>query len=267
MSRRSAATDGEYGSVNSLNNVDSTADSTADSNTEQEPFDQALAAWNRTLARQPAEARVRCALEHLPGRHMLSSSFGAQSAVTLHMVTQQRPDIPVVLIDTGYLFPETYAFIDALSERLALNLQVFRSARDPAEQEAAEGQRWEQGLSGLEAYNAENKVEPMQRALRELNVGTWFTGLRRSQSSTRTSTPFVARSGARFKVAPLADWGDRDVYDYLRANDLPYHPLWERGYVSIGDVHSTRTLAEAGAEELTRFGGIKRECGLHDRAL
>ena len=68
-------------------------------------------------------------------------------------------------------------------------------------------------------------------------------------------------------MAPIADWTDRDVHRYLKRHDLPYHPLWEQGYTSIGDVHSTRTLAEAGAEELTRFNGLKRECGLHDRVL
>jgi phosphoadenosine phosphosulfate reductase len=226
-----------------------------------------LADWNQTLARLPAEERVRIVLEQFPGQQLLTSSFGAQAAVSLHMVTRQQPDLPVVLLDTGYLFPETYAFVNRLTAQLNLNLMVYRSPRSPAEQEAADGRRWEQGLAGLEAYNFENKVEPMRRALTELKVSTWFTGLRRVQASTRADTPFLQVVGDRYKVAPLADWTDRDVFDYLRRHDLPYHPLWEQGYVSIGDVHSTRTLAEAGAEELTRFGGLKRECGLHDRVL
>jgi len=84
-------------------------------------------------------------------------------------------------------------------------------------------------LSGLEAYNRDNKVEPMQRAIEELNVGTWFSGLRRDQSIERAKTPFVERSGDRFKVYPIADWTDRDIYNYLKKHDLPYHPLWEKG--------------------------------------
>lgn len=220
--------------------------------------------WNHSLAKLDAAGRVRCALEHLPGTHVLTSSFGAQAAVSLHLLTREYPDIPVILLDTGYLFPETYQFIEELTERLRLNLKVYRSMRSPAWQEAIYGQRWKQGLEGIEAYNQENKVEPLRRALRELNVGTWFTGLRRDQASTRANTPFVQYTGQYFKVSPIADWTDRDVYRYLKAYDLPYHPLWEKGYVSIGDTHTTVPLHEAGSAEETRFFGLKRECGIHE---
>lgn len=211
-----------------------------------------------------AERRIECALRSLPGEHVLTSSFGAQSAVMLHLVTQQRPKIPVVLIDTGYLFPETYDFVDQMQDRLGLNLKVYRPLISPAWQEARHGKRWEQGLTGIEEYNVDNKVEPMQRALRELNVGTWFSGLRRDQSAGRAETPFVETSGDRFKVHPIADWTDRDIYDYLQKHGLPYHPLWDKGYISIGDVHTTRSLADVDSIEETRFFGLKRECGIHE---
>jgi phosphoadenosine phosphosulfate reductase len=211
-----------------------------------------------------AEKRVASALKTLPGEHIVSSSFGAQSAVMLHLVSRQKADIPVVLIDTGYLFPETYRFIDELTTRLDLNLQVYRPKASGAWQEARHGKRWEDGLPGLAAYNQENKVEPMQRAIEELGVGTWFSGLRRVQSLERAKTPFVENAGDRFKVYPIADWTDKDIYDYLKKHDLPYHPLWEKGYVSIGDVHTTRSLAEANSIDETRFFGLKRECGLHE---
>jgi phosphoadenosine phosphosulfate reductase len=223
-----------------------------------------LSAWNERFRDLSAEQRVACALQTLPGPPVLTSSFGAQSAVSLHMLTQVKADIPVILIDTGYLFPQTYAFVEELTRRLQLNLHVYKALRGPAWQEAADGQRWLQGVAGIDAYNQENKVEPMQRALRELNVGTWFTGVRRTQADSRAETPFIANDHGYFKVAPLADWTDRDVYDYLQAHDLPYHPLWEKGYVSIGDVHTTRALHEVNSEEETRFFGLKRECGLHD---
>jgi len=216
------------------------------------------------LAAMSAEARVAWALETLPGRHIVSSSFGAQSAVMLHLVSTQAPDIAVVVIDTGYLFPETYRFIDELTYRLGLNLTVYRSAVSGAWQEARHGRRWEDGVDGMRAYNRDNKVEPMERALEELEVGTWFAGLRRSQSSSRSETPLIETSGDRWKVHPIADWSDRDVYDYLKRHGLPYHPLWEKGYVSIGDVHTTRTLLDAGSVEDTRFFGLNRECGLHE---
>ncbi len=211
-----------------------------------------------------AEDRVAQALKTLPGQHIVSSSFGAQSAVMLHLVTQQQPGIPVVLIDSGYLFPETYQFVDKLTARLSLNLKVYSPERSGAWQEARHGKRWEQGLDGLEAYNQENKVAPMQRAIEELGVGTWFSGLRRDQTIERAKTPFVERSGDRFKVYPIADWTDRDIFDYLKKHDLPYHPLWEKGYVSIGDVHTTKSLSDVDSIEETRFFGLKRECGLHE---
>jgi phosphoadenosine phosphosulfate reductase len=211
-----------------------------------------------------AEDRIAWALDNLPSNHIVSSSFGAQSAVMLHLVTQQAPGIPVVLVDTGYLFPETYRFADELRDRLGLNLKVYRPAVSPAWQEARHGRRWEQGLDGLNDYNRENKIEPMERALDELDVGTWFAGLRRVQSGSRAHTNVVQRSGERYKVHPIADWSDRDVYEYLRRHDMPYHPLWDKGYISIGDVHSTRSLAEVESIEETRFRGLKRECGLHE---
>lgn len=211
-----------------------------------------------------AEDRIAWALENLPGAHIMSSSFGVQSAVMLHMLTRQKPDIPVVLVDTGYLFPETYRFVDELTDRLELNLKVYRSLTSPAWQEARHGNRWEQSSEALTRYNYDNKVEPMERALKELGVGTWFAGIRRVQADTRADKPFVERSGDRYKVHPIVDWNDRDVHRYLTRHNLPYHPLREKGYVSIGDVHSTKSLAEAGSVVETRFGGMLRECGLHE---
>jgi phosphoadenosine phosphosulfate reductase len=223
-----------------------------------------LADYNRRFESLKAPQRIEWSLENLPGSHVLSSSFGAQAAVSLHLAVQAYPNIPVVLVDTGYLFPETYRFIDELTEQLKLNLHVYRSNMSPAWQEARFGQRWEKGLDGLEDYNNHNKVEPMRRALRELKAGTWFAGLRRAQAKTRAETPFLNLAGERWKVHAIADWSDRDVHRYLVKHNLPYHPLWEEGYVSIGDRHSTRSIYDAGEQELTRFNGLKRECGLHE---
>ncbi len=223
-----------------------------------------IAAANAELEPRSAEQRVAWALEHLRPRIVLSSSFGAQSAVLLHLVTRQWPEIPVVLVDTGYLFPETYRFIDELTSRLALNLKVYHAAMSPAWQEARFGKRWEQGLDGIEAYNRMNKVEPMQRALDELDAIGWIVGLRRSQASTRRMLEVLGIQDGYLKVHPIVDWNDKHVYDYLTRFDLPYHPLWEQGYPSIGDWHTSHKLTDGMAEEETRFFGLKRECGLHE---
>jgi len=218
---------------------------------------------NVELARFSPQERVMWALEHLPGNHALSSSFGIQSALMLHLLTQECADIPVMLTDTGHLFPQTYDFIDVLTERLSLNLNVYQSKMSPAWQQARFGNEWEQGIDGLDAYNKRNKVEPMQRALSELEVGTWFSGLRSQQSSSRKGLPVVEIRGMRYKFLPIIDLNNKQVHEYLTHFDLPYHPLWEEGYVSLGDVHSTSKLEAGMSEEDTRFNGLKRECGLH----
>jgi phosphoadenosine phosphosulfate reductase len=215
------------------------------------------------LASLSALERVRFCLSAFPGVHVLTSSFGAQSAVMLHLVTQQRPDMPVIVIDTGYLFSETYQFIDDLQQRLKLNLFVARPALSPAWLEARHGKLWEQGVAGLDRYNQLVKVEPMRRILDHLEACTWFSGLRRSQSKSRARIPFVERRNNLWKVYPIADWSDHDVDDYLKQYDLPWHPLKEEGYVSIGDFHTTRPWQPGMKKEDTRFFGVKRECGLH----
>ncbi len=225
---------------------------------------QTLEGLNAHLATLDASERIAWALRELPGEHVLSSSFGAQSAVSLHMATRLAPRMPVVVIDTGYLFPETYRFIDELGERLALNLRIYRPQIGIAWMEARHGRLWEQGREGIERYNQLRKVEPMQRALRELGAGTWIAGLRRGQSSTRANIQFLERRDGRWKLHPLADWTDRDIGRYLKQHGLPYHPLWDEGFVSIGDVHTTRRWEPGMREEDTRFFGLKRECGLHE---
>jgi phosphoadenosine phosphosulfate reductase len=218
---------------------------------------------NEWLASVDAATRVRWSLANLPGPFALSSSFGAQAAVSLHLVAAQQPDIPVILVDTGYLFPETYRFIEQLREQLALNVRTFSGRQTVAEFEAQHGKLWEQGREGLDQYLELRKVEPMRRALLELGIQTWFAGLRRSQAESRAKlNPLEVRDG-RFKVHPIFDWSDRDVYLYLKAHGLPYHPLWDQGYISIGDWHSTKSLSEVDSAEELRFAGSKRECGIH----
>lgn len=227
---------------------------------EQSEFD----ALNTRLEAMTPAQRVAWALEKLPGEHIVSSSFGAQSAVMLHLLSEQYSTIPVVLTDTGYLFPETYQFIDQLTERLQLNLNVYRAPTSSAWQEARHGKLWEQGVEGIEQYNAINKVQPMQAALTDLKAGTWFAGLRRSQSDSRGNLKVLQRLAGQTKVYPIIDQSNKALHDYLKEHNLPYHPLWEKGYVSIGDWHTTRALEAGMNEQDTRFFGMKRECGLHE---
>ncbi|MEQ5392830.1 phosphoadenylyl-sulfate reductase [Proteus sp. fly-1013] len=224
----------------------------------------ALSEINQQLEQLSAVERVTWALEHLPKAYVLSSSFGIQAAVCLHLITRQYPNIPVILTDTGYLFPETYQFIDTLAEQLQLNLKVYRAEISSSWQEARYGKLWLEGIDGIERYNQINKVEPMERALKTLQAQTWFAGLRRQQAKSREHLPVLSIAKGIFKFLPIVDWDNKQVYQYLKENGLPYHPLWEQGYLSVGDTHTTRKWEEGMSEEETRFFGLKRECGLHE---
>ncbi len=218
----------------------------------------------RKLEQSSAAERIEWAFGHFGEGLGMSSSFGAQSAVLLHLATRVWPRLPVVLIDTGYLFPETYGFIDQLTDRLDLNLKIYRAEISPAWQEARWGKLWEQGLEGIERYNDLNKVEPMERALDELGLQAVMAGVRRQQSSTREGFSALGVQRGRLRLHPIVDWTDMEIGRYLTEHGLPYHPLWDEGYVSIGDWHTSRKLTDGMTAEETRFFGLKRECGLNE---
>lgn len=147
---------------------------------------------------------------------------------------------------------------------LKLNLKVFRSSISPAWQEARYGKLWKQGLNGINKYNYINKIEVMNYALSKLNVKTWFAGLRREQSNSRKTLPILSITKNIFKFLPIVDWNNKKIYQYIKLFNLKYNPLWEKGYVSVGDTHTTMKWKPGIKEEDTRFFGIKRECSLHE---
>ncbi|NEO27351.1 MAG: phosphoadenosine phosphosulfate reductase [Kamptonema sp. SIO4C4] len=224
-----------------------------------------LAAINPQLASANSQDIVQWAADTFQDGLIMSTSFGIQSAVMLHLVTQVVPNIPIIWVDTGYLPPETYHFADQLTQRLNLNLKVYQSPMSPARMEAIYGKLWEkQDVESLNLYDQIRKVEPMQRALQELNATAWLAGLRKDQTNHRQNLDYVNRQGQIYKILPILDWNSRDVYQYLTQFDLPYHPLFDQGYVSVGDWHSSRPLmADDQHERDTRFQGMKQECGLH----
>lgn len=210
-----------------------------------------------------AEERVDFILNNFEKEIVLTSSFGAQSAVLLHMLLNQNPNLKVVFLDTQYLFPETYQFVEDLKTKLNINLYTYKSLLSKQEQEKKYGKLWLQGKEGLDKYNYLNKIEPMERAIKELNIKTWVSGIRKNQSKNRESKNFTELKNEIMKAYPILDWTDKDVYLYLKKHNLPYHPLWHKGYISIGDVHSTKSIKEVDNIEEIRFNGVQRECGLH----
>jgi phosphoadenosine phosphosulfate reductase len=220
---------------------------------------------NQQFADADAVQIVKWAVDMFDSGLAMTTSFGIHSAVMLHMVTCIVPDIPVIWIDTGYLPAKTYLFAEQLSDRLKLNLKVYQSTLSPARMEALYGRLWDQNdVESLNRYDQLRKVEPMQRALRELKVTAWLAGLRSNQTDHRKTLDFVNLQGSIYKVLPILRWNSKQVYDYLQVYDLPYHPLFDEGYVTVGDWHSSRPLTATDENERdTRFNGLKQECGIH----
>ena len=221
------------------------------------------AALSAEIAPMRAGERIRLLHERLGDRLVATTSFGIQAAVMLHLIHEHAPKVPIVFIDTGYLFPETYRYIEQLSGLLEkLDLRIYQPSVTAARMEALWGKLWEGGQEDLDRYAMLTKIEPMNRALRDLGADVWLSGLRRSQSSTRSDRPFVERQKKTLKAYPILDWADAQVDLYFHQHDLPRHPLAAQGYLTMGDWHST-TPAVDGDAESTRFNGRKYECGLH----
>lgn len=224
-----------------------------------------LKAINQSLAIAQAEQVVEWAADTFSSGLVMTTSFGIQSAVMLHLVTQIVPDIVVIWVDTGYLPPATYRFAAELTERFQLNLKVYQSHISPARMEALHGRLWKKGtVESLNFYDQMRKVEPMQRALKDLKVTAWLAGLRAEQTQHRQTLQKVTLQGQIYKIHPILSWAQIDVDHYLETHNLPYHPLKEMGYISVGDWHSSRPMTQDDTHEReTRFQGVKQECGLH----
>lgn len=218
---------------------------------------------NRALGEASPEELIEWASDRYGDGLIASTSFGATSAVMLHLIHRVAPRTPIVCIDTGYLFPETYQFADRLTERLRLEVRFYSARMSAARQEALYGKLWEQGEEGVKRYLQINKVEPMQRALDELGADGWMAGLRAEQTQHRAGLRRIDRQDGRVKIHPILHWSFEDVDAYMKRHDLPYHPMFEQGYRSIGDHHSTIPTTDDMDPRDGRILGRTRECGLH----
>lgn len=223
--------------------------------------DEAREAADRFEGADPQDV-IAWAAERFPGRTVLTCSWQQQSSVLIHMTRPFAEAIRVVDLDTGLLFPETYETRRALVERYGLELESFTPAQTVAEQAEAEGpELWKRDPDRCCALR---KVAPLEDALR--GAQAWITGIRRAQSATRATARPVELDDARgvVKIQPLVAWTDEDVMGYLYAHDIPYNPLHDRGYPSIGCVPCTRAVAPGEDPRAGRWAGTgKTECGLH----
>jgi len=200
------------------------------------------------LEAQSAEEVLADAIERFHPRLALACSFQKEESVLLHMLMRLRPDARVFTIDTGVLFPETRDTWRAVEERYGVRVEVF-DALDP------EGEPWT-----ADHCCSQQKVAALERALGGLDA--WITGLRREQAVTRADAAKLEwdEPHGLWKFNPLADWSDRDVWRFISEHDLPYNPLHDRGYESIGCAPCTNP----GSGREGRWAGQdKTECGLH----
>ncbi len=218
---------------------------------------------NRVLGASTPEELIEWAAQEYGDKLIASTSFGATSAVMLHLIHRVAPRTPIICVDTGYLFPETYQFAEDLIKRLELDVRFYAALMSPARQEALYGKLWEQGEDGVNRYLQMNKVEPMQRAIQDLGAEGWMAGLRAEQTAHRAGLRRIDRQDGRVKIHPILNWSADQMTSYMERHDLPYHPMVEQGYRSIGDHHSTiPTTADMDPRD-GRILGKTRECGLH----
>ena len=226
----------------------------------ERPSPREVKIFNREALEEATRAQVAWADRVFRHRLIVSTSFGIQSAVILHLVSRLIPDLPIVFVDTGYLVPETYRYAEELTALLHLDVRRYSAELTPAEMEAQYGKLWE---TDLDEYHRIRKVEPMRRALEELNVHAWIAGLRADQTSFRSTLDPVTFQDGMFKVHPILRWRSQDVYYYMEHYRLPQHPLWEKGYTRVGDWHSSSPVGGDESDDRGRFDGRAEECGLH----
>lgn len=200
------------------------------------------------------------AIDRFGEKIALVSSFGAESAVLLHIAASVDRSVPVVFVDTGRLFPETLAYRDTLIEALGLT-DVRTVGPDPAKLANADPYKalW---MTDADACCRIRKTEPLSRALEGFDA--WFTGRKRFQAATRAAIPVFEADGVRIKVNPLAAWNSAELKAYAAEKGLPAHPLVAQGYPSIGCVPCTSKVKEGEDERAGRWRGLdKTECGIH----
>ena len=212
------------------------------------------------LERSHPSEIIRWAVENVARDHLvLCTSFGPTGMVNIHLLAEIAPEVPVVFIDTLHHFPETLEHAERVKAHYGLDVRFYRAAESREDFERAHGERlWERDL---DHFHELTRVRPMKRALR--GVQGWITGRRRDQSSSRAGLQHV-EINHRVKINPLASWTGDEVWSFIRSNDVPYNPLHDLGYASVGDEPLTTPVSSGEHERAGRWRGLVRtECGIH----
>ncbi len=225
-----------------------------------------LKKYNQELSDMKAQEILRWGHEKFGNQFAITTSFGIQSSVLLNMLSQSglQKRIKIFWIDTGYLPQETYHYAQKLINDLSLEIEVLQSELSPARMEALYGKLWETNKAiDLDKYHELRKIKPLENALEKYNVQCWASGIRSSQTEDRNKMNFLDLIRQRLSLRPLLNWTNKDIFYYMEENNLPAHPLFSKGYSTVGDWHSSSEDSIENKGRATRFGGIKQECGIH----
>ena len=233
---------------------------------------EGLDAWAAELHGASPERVLEAAADRFAGRIAFASSLGIEDQVIIAMIAEGRLNLPAFTLDTGRLFPETYDLLAETSSRYCVPIRVvFPDAADIEQMVSLHGVNlFRDGITARKLCCDVRKLRPLRRALGELDA--WVCGLRQGQSANRADTAAAEWDAVNglVKINPLAAWDADQVWAYARRHDVPYNPLHERGFPSIGCAPCTRAIQPGEDERAGRWwweADGKRECGLHGRTL
>jgi phosphoadenosine phosphosulfate reductase len=219
-------------------------------------------AASRTLAEQTPQAILRWAVETFGSRLTMATAFGAEGCCLIHMLAEIEPELRIFNLETGYQFPETLELRERIKQRYGIEVEYIRPELTVAEYEAEHGGPLYRIRPDQCCHD--RKLQPLRQAV--VGYEAWISAIRRDQTNHRAAAG-VVQWDAKFrlvKINPLLNWTRRDVWQFILANDIPYNPLHDRGYPSIGCWPCTAAVADGEDERAGRWAGTaKKECGLH----
>jgi phosphoadenosine phosphosulfate reductase len=217
---------------------------------------------NRLLENATPQAILRWAVDTYHPRLTMATAFGAEGCCLIHMLAEIEPSVRIFNLETGYQFPETLELRERIKQRYDIAVEWVRPEQAVAEYEADHGGPLYRIRPDQCCHD--RKVLPLRRAV--AGYEAWISAIRCDQTSHRAAADVVQwdKKFNLVKVNPLLNWTRQDVWDFIRANDVPYNPLHDRGYPSIGCWPCTRPVADGEDERAGRWAGtLKKECGLH----
>ncbi len=225
-----------------------------------------LEKFNEELINLSSLEMLEWALQRFGNNLAFTTSFGIQSSVLLHLIQSSslKNEVKIFWIDTGYLPKETYLYANTLINKLSLKITILQSEISPAHMEAIYGKLWESNrVEDINKYHQIRKVDPLDNALKKYSINCWGSGVRAQQTTNRGKMKFIELIRDTLSIRPLLGWSQKDIFYYMKEKNLPQHPLFMKGYSTVGDWHSSSAESSNMKGRSTRFGGVKQECGLH----